>query len=103
MANGDYVLERALYNHCKEYFDHQYRGVFFANDEDKQDIFQETFITLWHNILKGKIHVEDSELKSREGWPFSCTLTSYFMGIAKIKNLEWVLKKGPVVIMTDEE
>lgn len=103
VASGNYVMERALYKHCKVYFDRQYRGVFFANDEDKQDIFQEAFITLWQNILKGKIRVEDGQLKGRDGMPFTSTLTSYFMGIAKIKNLEWVRKNGPVIIMTEEE
>lgn len=84
------VMERALYDHCKQYFDENYRGVFFVGEEHKMEIFQEAFIKLWENIEKRKIHVEDGMLKGKEGMPFTGKLTTYFMGIAKNKYREWV-------------
>lgn len=86
----DSVMERALYTHCKQYFDENYRGMFFIGNEHKDEIFQESFIKLWENIEKRKIYVEDGVLKGRNGAPFTGKLTTYFIGIAKNKYLEWV-------------
>lgn len=88
----DRKIQQALHRHCKRYFDDNYKGVFFATEENKQDIFQEAFITLWQNIEKKKIYVEDGELRGKDGKPFTGKLTSYFMSIAKLKYLEWVRK-----------
>lgn len=86
----DPIMERALYYHCKRYFDENYKGVFFVGNEYKDEIFQESFIKLWENIEKRKIYVEDGMLKGKEGMPFTGKLTTYFMGIAKNKYKEWV-------------
>ncbi|MBO5628492.1 MAG: sigma-70 family RNA polymerase sigma factor [Aeriscardovia sp.] len=83
------VMERALHKHCKQYFDENYRSVFFVGDEHKMEIFQESFIKLWENIEKRKIYVENGVLLGKGGKPFSSTLTTYFMGIAKLKYKEW--------------
>lgn len=85
----DPMMERALYYHCKRYFDENYKGVFFVGNEYKDEIFQESFIKLWENIEKRKIYVEDGKLKGKGGEAFSGKLTTYFMGIAKLKYLEW--------------
>ena len=90
MYRRDPVMERALHKHCKQYFDENYRGVFFVGDEHKMEIFQESFITLWEKIEKRKIYVEDGILKGKDGAPFIGKLTTYFMGIAKLKFKEWV-------------
>ncbi len=86
----DHVLERALHYLCKKYFDENYQRVFFVGDEYKDDIFQEAFIQLWENIGNGKIYVENRQIYGRNGMPLSGKLTSYFMGIARMKFLEWV-------------
>lgn len=85
-----HVIERALYNHCKRYFDLNYRGVFFVGDEMKDEIFQEAFIALWESISSRKIYVEDGILKGKDGKPFKSRLTTYFMSIAKNINMEYV-------------
>ncbi|UBD64075.1 hypothetical protein K6V25_14130 [Bacteroides salyersiae] len=85
----DPMMERALYNHCKLYFDENYRGVFFVDDSYKMEIFQESFIKLWENIENKKIYTEDGVLKGKDGTPFTSSLTTYFMGIARLKYLEW--------------
>ena len=89
MYRRDPVMERALHKHCKQYFDENYRGVFFVGDEHKMEIFQESFIKLWVNIEHRKIYVENGVLIGKGGKPFSSTLTTYFMGIAKLKYKEW--------------
>lgn len=86
----DSVMENALYKHCRQYFDENYRGVFFVGEENQMEIFQEAFITLWEKIERRVIYVEDDVLKGRDGAPFTGRLTTYFMGIAKNKYLEWV-------------
>lgn len=83
------MMERALYYHCKRYFDDNYRGVFFVGPEHKDEIFQEAFITLWEKIMNKKIFVEDGELKGKNGTAFSGKLTTFFMSIARLKYLEW--------------
>lgn len=95
------VIERALYRHCKKYFDENYKGVFFVGDEYKDEIFQESFIKLWENIIDKKIYVEEGILKGNGGKYFSGKLTTYFMGIARLKYLEWVRENRHV--FSDEE
>ena len=90
VSRHDREMERALYEHCKRYFDDNYRGVFFiSNEVQKMEVFQNAFITLWENIERGKIRVEDGVLKGKDGKLFTSSLTTYFMGIAKLKYLEW--------------
>ena len=102
MSRHDHRAERAMHFHCKKYFDENYSSVFIAANEDRQDIFQEAFITLWQNILKKKIYVEDGVLLGKEGEALNGKLTTYFMRIAKLKYLEWV-RKIPFVPYTNEE
>lgn len=85
----DPMMERALHYYCKRYFDENYKGVFFVGSENKDEIFQEAFITLWEKIMNKKIYVEDGELKGRKGDAFSGKLTTFFMSIARLKYLEW--------------
>lgn len=86
----DTEMERALYDYCKRYFDSYYRGVFFVDDIYKMEIFQDAFIKLWENIENRKIYVDNGVLKGKDKKEFTSTLTTYFMGIAKLKYKEWV-------------
>jgi DNA-directed RNA polymerase specialized sigma24 family protein len=81
-------MEDALWDHCKRYFDENYRGVFFAGEDLKDEICHEAFITLWENIEHRRIYVEDGMLKGKDGMTFSGKLTTYFMSIARFKYLE---------------
>lgn len=83
-------MQEALYCHCRTYFYENYGAIFFAQDADLEDIFENTFITLWQNIEHRKIYVENGILKGRNGQPFVGTLTTYMMGIAALKYREWV-------------
>lgn len=85
----DSVIEQACYDHCRRYFDQNWRGLFFVGDEHKEEIFQESFITFWQNIENRKIYVEDNTLKGKNGKDFTGSLTTYFMSISRLKYLEW--------------
>ncbi len=89
VCKHDPYMEKALYNHCKDYFDAHYHAIFFVGDEQKEDIFQESFITLWENIENGKLYVESGTLKGKGGKPFVSSITTYFMAIAIRKFKEW--------------
>ena len=83
------LMCRELYKHCKQYFDKHFSKHFFTGEYEKKDIFQNAFVKLWENIEQGKIYVEDGILKDKGGMPHVGSLTTYLMGIAKIKYLEW--------------
>lgn len=95
--NRNHVMERALHYHCKKYFDLNCKSVFFVDltIQDKQDIFQESFMAFWENIMAEKIKVENGQLFGKGGNPFSGKLTTYFMSIAKYKYYEWVRDNDP--------
>lgn len=85
----DPVMERAMYLYCKKYFDDNYKGVFFIGDDNKDEVFQEAFLTLWENIIRQKIYAQNGKVIGKGGEPLSCELTTYFMSIAKHKYIEW--------------
>lgn len=93
VCRRDPLIERALHYSCKRYFDEHYSGIFFVSGEHKDEIFQETFIQLWENIMKKKIYVEEGVLKVIGGERLAGKLMTYFMGIAKMKYLEWTRQK----------
>lgn len=88
------VSQNKMYYYCREYFEINYRSIFFAPEDDAKDIFQNAFITLWRNIENKKIYVEDGIIKGKLGEPLKGNLKTYFMGIARNKFKEWVRKIG---------
>ena len=86
----DRKMGNALYEACRNYFDDNFRGIFIVNEDDEKDIFQNSLETLLKKIEDRKIYVEDGVLIGKNGKPFTSSLTTYFMGIAKLKYKEWV-------------
>lgn len=80
---------RELFKHCKQYFDNNFPKYFFTGEDEKKDIFQNSFVKLWENIEQGKIYLEDNVLKDKGGKTHVGSLATYLMSIAKIKYLEW--------------
>lgn len=83
-------MQEALYCHCRTYFYENYGAIFFAQEADLEDIFENSFITLWQNIEHRKIYVENGILYGQGRKPFTGKLTTYLMGIAALKYREWV-------------
>lgn len=86
---NDTKAQSGLYAYCADYFWANFRGVFFAKEEVAQEIFQNAFIALWENIERHKIYAYQGRLMGKEGKPLTSNLLTYFMGIARIKYLEW--------------
>lgn len=80
----------ALYELCRKYYEENFRAVFLVDDESEEDIFQNSLETLLEKIDNKKISAQDGVLIGKNGEPFTSTLTTYFMGIAKLKYKEWV-------------
>ncbi len=89
MHDNDRKAQSELYAYCSNYFWANYRGVFFADEESATEIFQNTFIAMWENIERKKIYVADGRVMGKNGEPLRGSLLTYFMGIARIKYLEW--------------
>ena len=89
MLAKDPRMEQAFYLHCRNYFYDHCHAVFFTSDADSSDIFQNTFISVWQNIERGKIYVADGRIMGN-GAPLNCSLTTYFMSVARNKYLEFV-------------
>ena len=90
MYDKNRKIQSELYAYCSKYFWANYRGVFFADEESATEIFQNTFIAMWENIERKKIYVSDGRVMGKNNEPLSCSILTYFMGIARIKYLEWV-------------
>ena len=89
----DGVSERLMFEQCMRYFNEHYQALFFVGDEQKKDIFQESFIQLWQNIEHQKIYVENGVLKGKNGEEFEGSLTTYLMSIASLKYKEWIRRE----------
>ena len=88
LESKDPRIEKNFYNHCKSYFYEHYKSVFFSSEVDIEDIFQNSFISLWQNIDRRKIYVENGVIIGKDKKPLGCMLTTYLMSIARYKYLE---------------
>ena len=86
-----------LYALCRDYYEENFRGVFLVDEDSEKDIFQNTMITLLEKIDNRSIYSSNGTLYGKSGEKFSSSLTTYFMGIAKLKYKEWV-RKHPIEI-----
>ena len=109
VSRKDVGMQSKLYDYCKRYFWTNYRGLFFINENDATEIFQNSFITLWENIERGKIMACDGIVVGKNGEPLNGSILTYFMGIAKNKYKEWTRSRPTLYNpeteqqMTDEE
>ncbi|MBQ9558940.1 MAG: sigma-70 family RNA polymerase sigma factor [Bacteroidaceae bacterium] len=84
-----------LYNLCKRYYDKNFHKPNIGSEGGK-DILQSSLLALWDNIRSKKLYVEDGLLKGKDGNPFTCSITTYFISIAHNQYLEWI-RKNPIV------
>lgn len=91
VANNDRRMQHEMHRCMHAYFEaHKDRVFFKCSEADFKDIFQNAYIKLWENIEHGKVRVENGQLFNAKGSPFTSTLTTYFMAIAKNMNRERV-------------
>ena len=92
-----------LYSYCYSYYKAHHKGVFFINDEwAVEEIFQNSLIKFWEDIENGKIYAEGELVMGKDGKPFTGSILTYFMSIARFKYMEWV-KKNPTYADPEEE
>lgn len=109
VSRKDVGMQSKLYDYCKRNFWTNYRGLFFINENDAVEIFQNSFITLWENIERGKIMACDGIVVGKNSEPLNGSILTYFMGIAKNKYKEWARSRPTLYNpeteqqMTDEE
>lgn len=82
-------MQTEFFKSCEKYFYRHYQGVFFVQEVDADDIFQNTIIALMQNIERRKIYVEDGVIMGNHKKKLNGSLHTYLMGIAKLKYLEW--------------
>jgi len=102
MYYGDRLAQYNLYEYCADYYYEKYRSIFYATEEAVEEIFQDSFIKLWENIACGKIYSEDNVVKGKDAQPLAGSVRTYFMGIVRLKYLEW-LREHPIYATPDTE
>lgn len=97
MADKRRRTQYELYAYCSDYFRDNYKGVFFADEEQAAEIFQNAFVAFWENIEKRKIYVEIGVVMGKDDKPLRGSILTYFMSIARMKYLE-IVRERPVFV-----
>lgn len=92
MADKQRRIQNELYTYCSKYFK-IYKSIFSVDEYVREEIFQNSFITLWENIERGQIYVKDGILMGKDNMPFRGSILTYFMSIARYKYLEIIRKR----------
>ncbi len=94
LQSNDAVMERTFYLSCQSYFKERRVGVFdyAAGAREAQDLFHDSFLTLWQEIQAKRIFVRDNYAwridRAGNNRRMSASLKTYLMAIAKYKNYE---------------
>lgn len=88
--DGDKSAQYELYKYCADYYYEKYRSLFSATGDAVDEIFQNSFIKLWENIEMRKLVAKGNDLIGKDNQPLDCSIRTYFMGIARLKYLEWM-------------
>ncbi len=103
MIDNNPKVQHDFYVHCKNYYKANYHGVFFTEDKMKDELFHNSFITMWENIERKKLYIKDDVIIGKDNKPLASNLTTYFMGIAKNKNLEQARSKSKKEVSCDND
>lgn len=95
VAQRNPSAENKLYDYCADYFYSKHNSIIRADWDVLEEIFQNSFIKLWEIIENHKIRVEAGVIVGKDGKPLRGSIRSYFMGIAKLKYLEWCREHYP--------
>lgn len=72
-------------------------------EEEAAEIFQDAFIALWEHIERGRLVCLDGNMVGKNGAPLTCSILTYFMGIARFKYLEWSRDHAEAIRTADGE
>lgn len=79
---GNQRIQSRFFDYCREYFTNYHSKLFLAGHEKVDDIFENSFITLWQKIEKGDLYSDGECVKTKDGKRLSCNITTYLMSIA---------------------
>lgn len=93
LQSRDRDTEEWFYNNCRRYFMSCFNKVFFDEDQ-KVEIFQDTFLRLWTQIEDGVISIKHDVVcrKQKDGKyePMTCSLKTFLFSIARNEYREIV-------------
>ena len=96
-------VEEWFYKHAKTYFLDKFNDVFF-DQEQKETIFQESFVRLWTQIEDKKIFVKENRIwrlqRNSFAQPMTCSLNTFLFAIAKNEYRELV-RSNKIVFVED--
>ena len=96
-------VEEWFYKHAKTYFMDKFNDVFF-DQEQKETIFQESFVRLWTQIEDKKIFVKENRIwrlqRNSFAQPMTCSLNTFLFAIAKNEYRELV-RSNKIVFVED--
>jgi len=92
MKSGNKRIQSYFYNYCRDYFNQTYSKLFFTDNEQKNDIFEDSFIILWQKIERGDIYTENGIVIAKGGKQMKCSLKTFMMSIAWNKFREYTRK-----------
>lgn len=92
IANGDSKILTRIYAEYQRDFHSWSRKSFHIQSEEVQEIFQDSVVTLYENVINHKLV------------NLNCSIKTYLFAIGKNKTLEFLRKSGrSVPMMHDEE
>ena len=93
LQSKDRKTEEWFYQSSKRYFMAKFQDVFFDQDQ-REEIFQDSFLRLWMQIDNAQINVIDGVVnrmkKDGEYAPLTCLLSTFLMAIAKNEYRELI-------------
>lgn len=101
---GDKRVMQIWYNHCAETFRRGTVGYGGISYEEKEDLFEDSFVLLWEKFESGQVYVDACGAvmaQGRSGIVDVADLTGYFMRIVKNKYME-VLRDGKHIAPLNE-
>ena len=84
---ADVKLQGWFYKCWSRYFQqYGYKFTPELNDKQRNRLVHESFLLFWMKIEAGKIRVADGSIVGADGKPFTCTLLTYMMSVAKTQK-----------------
>lgn len=93
LQSKDSKVEKWFYHNAKRYFMAKFQEIFFDQDQ-REEIFQDSFLRLWMQIDNARIIVIDGVVnrirRDGEYAPLTCSLNTFLMAIAKNEYRELI-------------
>lgn len=101
--NGDKRVQQFWYDKCRSQFNKGTSNYGGLTDDDRNDLFHESFAILWEKMETRQIDGDGDSIyvMTKNGIRPVPDMLGYFMRIVKNKYLEWLRERKPIVSMED--